>query len=226
MVGKAFCQSPAGSKTMERAAPRGVPKTSVLERKTEQVHFCLGMKGLAYVSSKRFASYVLNNVLGGGMSSRLFQEIREKRGLVYSVFSYLPSYMDTGLLVVYAATDEKRVGEVIGLILKEFAELKDRPIEQEDLAISKEQLKGNLMLSMESSENRMTRSAKNEIYFNRFLSPEEVIDEIDNVSADQVNELANELFRPDDLCLTLLGPITQRRLNRDLARIWPVGSMQ
>ncbi|NIQ38049.1 MAG: insulinase family protein [Proteobacteria bacterium] len=221
LVGRAFSAVPSGSKRMKREMPLGSARTSVLERKTEQVHFCLGVKGLAYVHSKRFTSYILNNVLGGGMSSRLFQEIRERRGLAYSIFSYLPSYVDTGLVVVYAGTDKTTASQTIGLILKEFETLRQNPIGQEELSTAKDQLKGNFLISLESSDNRMTRLAKNEIYFNRFFSVEEVIDQIDSVTIDQVNELANELFIPDHLCLTLLGPISQRRLNRDLTQVWP-----
>ncbi len=223
LVGGAFSQVPSGSKVKDRVVPQGSSRTSVLGRKTEQVHLCLGMKGLPYGSSKRFASYVLNSILGGGMSSRLFQEIRERRGLAYSVFSYFPSYMDTGLVVVYAGTDKEKVGQAVELILKELERLKRSPIDQEELVTCKEQLKGSLLLSLESSDNRMTRLAKNEIYFNRFLSIGEVIDQIDRVTADEVNELANELFVSDHLCLTLLGPITPRRLSLDLTQVWPGG---
>ncbi len=223
LVGRAFSQLPSGAKITERLTPRGSSKTSVLKRKTEQVHFCLGTKGLAYGSSRRFPSYILNAVLGGGMSSRLFQEIRERRGLAYSVYSYLPSYMDTGLLVVYAAADKRNVGQVIELILKEFEKLRRNPIGQDELATSKQQLKGNLLLSLESSDNRMTRLAKNEIYFSRFLSVDEVMDRIDTVTVEQVTELANDLFRTEHLCLTLLGPINQNQLNRDLIQFWPAG---
>jgi predicted Zn-dependent peptidase len=223
LVGRVFSGVPSGSKVGERLMPKGSPRTSVLEKKTEQVHFCLGTKGLAYVSSKRFPSYILNNVLGGGMSSHLFQEIREKRGLAYSIFSYSPSYMDTGLVVVYAGTDKKAVRQVIELILKEFEELRGGPIDQEELRMCKEQLKGNFLLSLESSDNRMTRLAKNEIYFNRFFSADEVIDQIDTVTVDQVNDLSKELLVSDYLCLTILGPITERRLKRDLIEVWPGG---
>jgi predicted Zn-dependent peptidase len=222
IVGQAFSQSRSGSKVMKRVTPRGMSTASVLERRTEQVHFCLGTEGLAYMSSRRFASFILNTVLGGGMSSRLFQEIREKRGLVYSVFSYLPSYMDTGLLVVYAAAERETVSEVIQLILREFETLRRNPISEEELRTSKEQLKGNLLLSLESSDTRMTRLAKNEIYFNRFLPVDEVIDRIDSVTAEQIEELSNELLRPEHLCLSLLGPMTKRQLNQDLNQVWPM----
>jgi predicted Zn-dependent peptidase len=221
-VGHSFCQVPGGSKKARRVTPQGRSRTSVLNKRTEQVHFCLGAEGLAYVSSKRFVSYVLNNILGGGMSSRLFQEIREKRGLAYSVYSYLPSYTDTGLVIVYAATEKKAVGEVIELILKEFDALGRRPIGEEEITTSKEQLKGNLLLSLESCDNRMTRLAKNEIYFNRFFSVEDVIHQIDAVTIDQIHDLANELFCSSDLCLTLLGPVTKGQLKRDLLHVWPM----
>jgi predicted Zn-dependent peptidase len=124
---------------------------------------------------------------------------------------------------VYAGTDKKTVWKAIGLVLKEFETLRRSPIDHEELATSKEQLKGNLLLSLESSDNRMTRLAKNEIYFNRFFSLEEVIDRIDGVTVEGINELANELFIPDHLCLTLLGPITQEQLDRDLTQVWPGG---
>jgi predicted Zn-dependent peptidase len=223
LLERTFGKVSPGSKIGERLTPRGSSKMSVLKRKTEQVHLCLGTKGLAYVSSRRFASHILNTVLGGGMSSRLFQEIRERRGLAYSVYSYLPSYVDTGLLVVYAASDKNRIGQVVELILREFETLRRSPIGEDELATSKEQMKGNLLLSLESSDNRMTRLARNEIYFGRFMPVNEVIDQIDGVTLDQISDLANELLRPEHLCLTVLGPITEGQLNRDLKPVWPGG---
>ena len=158
------------------------------------------------------------------MSSRLFQEIRERRGLAYSVFSYLPSYMDTGLLVVYAATENETVSQVVELILREFDAMRRRPIEEGEITTSKLQLKGSFLLSLESSDSRMTRLAKSEVYLNRLLSVDEVIHQIEDVTVEQVQELSNEFFRPELLCLTLLGPMTQRQLDRDLAAWWPVVS--
>jgi predicted Zn-dependent peptidase len=221
LVGRAFGQFPSGVSWVDRVTPRGASRMSVLKRKTEQVHFCLGTEGVAYVSSRRFASHILNTILGGGMSSRLFQEIRERRGLVYSVYSYSPSYIDTGLWVVYAAADRKKMRQVVDLTLTELETLRRIPIEREELAASKEQLRGNLLLSLESSDSRMTRLARNEIYFGRFLPVEEVIDQIQAVTVDQINQLANELFRPESLCLSVLGPISRSEANRDLVQIWP-----
>ena len=221
LVGQAFGKVPKGSKRVDRLKPETYSEVSLLERGTEQVHLCLGTKGLAYVSPRRFASFVLNTVLGGGVSSRLFQEIREKRGLAYSIFSYASSYMDTGFLAVYGAADKDTVGQVVELILREFETLRCSPIRKEELAMSREQLRANLLLSLENSDNRMTRLAKNEIYFHRFLPVEEVIDQIDRVMIDQVRELCDDLLRPKHFCLTLLGPITQQKLDRDLGDLWP-----
>jgi predicted Zn-dependent peptidase len=126
-------------------------------------------------------------------------------------------------LVVYAASDRNRICQVVELILREFETLRRSPIGEDELATSKEQMKGNLLLSLESSDNRMTRLARNEIYFGRFMPVDEVIDQIDGVTLDQISDLANEMFRPERLCLTVLGPITEGQLNRDLKPVWPGG---
>src|SRR3989337_1821299 len=128
------------------------------------------------------------------MSSRLFQEIRENRGLAYSVYSYLPTYTDAGLVVVYAGTSEEVFKEVIGLTLKEFDRLKKAPFRDGELETTKEQLKGNLLLSLESSDNMMTRLAKNEIYFGTYLPVEKILKGIEEVKEEDVRFLANELF--------------------------------
>jgi predicted Zn-dependent peptidase len=221
LVGRAFAGLVSGARAMRRLRPNALPKTSFLQRKTEQVHFCLGTEGVSYTSTRRFVSHLLNTVLGGGMSSRLFQEIRERRGLAYSVYSYLPSYIDTGLLVVYAATDRKTVRQVIDLVLKELETMRRTPIASEELETAKEQLKGSLILSLESSDTRMTRLAKNDVYFNRFVPIDEVIRQVDAVTFDEIRELADELFRPENLCLTVLGPLSQGQLEKDGTLIWP-----
>ncbi len=141
------------------------------------------------------------------MSSRLFQEIRENRGLAYSVYSYLPTYIDTGLVVVYAGTNEGAFQEVIDLVLKEFKRLKNEPLKHEELGTAKEQLKGNLLLSLESSDNLMTRLAKNEIYFKSYLPVATILKGIDQVTEETVQHLANEIFDERFFCLTVLGPM-------------------
>ncbi len=206
-IGETFGQIPKSDKLKERVRPDSISTTNIRKRELEQVHFCLGTKGLRYNHSLRFASYLLNTILGGGMSSRLFQEIRENRGLAYSVYSYLPAYMDTGLVVVYAGTNEGSFQEVIDLILKEFNHLKTEPFRNGELQTAKEQLKGNLLLSLESSDNLMARLAKNEIYFESYLPVERVIKEIDEVEEEVVRSLARDIFDVRFFCLTVLGPV-------------------
>jgi predicted Zn-dependent peptidase len=192
---------------MARMKPDPISATNIWKRDLEQVHFCLGTRGLQYNHSLRFASYVLNTILGGGMSSRLFQEIRENRGLAYSVYSYLPTYIDTGLVVVYAATNEDSFQEVFDLVLKEFNTLKKNPLKNEELETAKEQLKGNLLLSLESSDNLMTRLAKNEIYFQDYLPVGVILKGIDEVKEETVQRLAIDIFDERLFCLTVLGPM-------------------
>ncbi len=211
-----FGQIPKSDKLKERVRPDSISTTNIRKRELEQVHFCLGTKGLRYNHSLRFASYLLNTILGGGMSSRLFQEIRENRGLAYSVYSYLPAYMDTGLVVVYAGTNEGSFQEVIDLILKEFNHLKTEPFKNGELQTAKEQLKGNLLLSLESSDNLMARLAKNEIYFDSYLPVERVIKEIDQVEEEVVRNLAREIFDERFFCLTVLGPVDGDRFKKQI----------
>lgn len=206
LVGKTFGHLPTSNKATERGKPASVSATNIWNRELEQVHFCLGTRGLQYSHSLRFASYILNTILGGGMSSRLFQEIRENRGLAYSVYSYLPAYIDTGLVVVYVGTNADSFQEVIELILKEFDRLKKEPFKNGELETAKEQLKGNLLLSLESSDNLMTRLAKNEIYFGTYLPVETILKGIEDVGEEVARGLAKELFDERYFCLTVLGP--------------------
>ena len=222
-IGETFGQLPRSEKERKRLKPDSISTTNIRKRELEQVHFCLGTKGLQYNHSLRFASYVLNTILGGGMSSRLFQEIRENRGLAYSVYSYLPSYIDTGLVVVYAGTNESSFREVIELVLNEFNRLKKDPFRDGELETSKEQLKGNLLLSLESSDNLMTRLAKNEIYFGSHLPVEKTLKGIDAVEEDAVRYLAKELFDERFFCLTILGPTNGKYLDQNF---FNVGTME
>jgi predicted Zn-dependent peptidase len=216
LVGTTFGQISKSNKIRERLRPDSISTTNIWTRALEQVHFCLGTKGLRHNHSLRFASYVLNTILGGGMSSRLFQEIRENRGLAYSVYSYLPTYIDTGLVVVYAGTNEGSFQEVIELILREFNRLKSKPFKNGELETAKEQLKGNLLLSLESSDNLMTRLAKNEIYFDSYLPVEKILRGIDEVKEEEVQSLAGDIFDERFFCLTVLGPMDGNHLDKTL----------
>ncbi len=207
LIQRAFGQISKSDKAQARVKPNPISATNIWKRNLEQVHFCLGTQGLQYNHSLRFTSYVLNTILGGGMSSRLFQEIRENRGLAYSVYSYLPTYIDTGLMVVYAGTNENSFQEVIELILREFNRLKREPLKKGELETAKEQLKGNLLLSLESSDNLMTRLAKNEIYFDSYLPVGAILKGIDEVREETVQQLATDIFDERFFCLTVLGPM-------------------
>ncbi len=214
LIGETFGQIPKSAKSRERSKPEPTPTAHSWKRELEQVHFCLGTRGLPYNHSLRFTSYVLNTILGGGMSSRLFQEIRENRGLAYSVYSYLPTYIDTGLMVVYAATSESSFQEAVELVLKEFSHLKEGPLKNGELETAKEQLKGNLLLSLESSDNMMTRLAKNEIYFKTYLPVGMILKGIDKVEEETVQRLARDIFDGRSFCLTVLGPMNGNDLDK------------
>lgn len=184
----------------------------VEERETAQLHLCLGMDGLPYAHQDRYALYLLNAMLGGSMSSRLFQEIREKRGLAYSIYSYQAAYRDCGLLVIYAGTDPESSGQVVDLIRAECARLRNQPIDPSDLQRAKDQLKGDLLLGLEGTGSRMTRLAKTEIYFERTYDLDEIIAGIDSVSTDQFESLTRRILRDESFAITSIGPVPQAAL--------------
>ncbi len=171
----------------------------------EQVHLCLGMAGIHQSHPKRYAAHLLNTILGGGMSSRLFQEIREKRGKAYSVYSFSSMYKDVGYLGVYAGTNVESVEEVVGLILAELKKLAAGEINNEELGRTKGQLVGGMMLGLESTDSWMSHIARNEIYFGEAITTEQICQEIRAVSRDEVADLARALFRSEAMALTLLG---------------------
>jgi len=184
----------------------------------EQVHLCMGVPCYPVAHERRFACYVLNNLLGGGMSSRLFQNIRERQGLAYSVFSDLNPYRDTGCLSVYAGTSIESARKVVDSVLNEFRQLKEDPIPAEEVRRAKDHLKGSLMLSLESTSSRMSNLARQELYFQRFFTLDELVDRIEDVTADQVQSIAREFFNQDDVAITILGSLQGFELTRqDLA---------
>jgi predicted Zn-dependent peptidase len=184
------------------------------KRDLEQVHVCMGVPSYPLADERRFAVAVMNNLLGGGMSSRLFQNIREKLGLAYAVFSELTPYSDAGMMTVYAGTARETVGQVIDLIVKEFRDLKESPVSEEELLRAKNHLKGSLMLSLESTSARMSNLARQELYFGRFYSLDEILDSIGAVTRDNVQSLAQEFFRPEQIAVTVLGSLNGFTLDR------------
>src|SRR5690242_769485 len=197
-------------------APAVTPRIVTRNKKSlEQVQLCLGVPSHPISDEKRYVSYVLNTMLGGGMSSRLFQKIREDQGLVYSIYSDLNPYRDTGCLTIYAGTSLESTRKVVDSVLAEFRELKSGPIATEELRRAKDQLKGSLMLSLESSTSRMSNLARQEMYFERFFSLDETIEQIESVTGDEVCEMANTLFHPDKVAITVLGNLDGLKLSRE-----------
>jgi predicted Zn-dependent peptidase len=180
------------------------------------VHFCLGTIGLKSADDNRFNGYILNTILGGSMSSRLFQKIREDYGLAYSIHSFISPYTDTGLFGVYAGTSSLSFEKVLNMSLEEFKLLKTEKVPDDELKKAKEQLKGNLMLSLESSSSRMNQLAKQEIYFERFFSMDEIIHEIEKVTSEDIQSLANRLFDSSFFNLAVLGPVNKQKINLNI----------
>jgi predicted Zn-dependent peptidase len=200
-------------------APHPRPRIFVKNKQLEQVHLLLGTQGFSATHPKRYVFSVLNTIFGGGMSSRLFQEIREERGLAYSVYSFLSSFRDSGMLGVYAGTGENTLTSVLKIVLREMRKLAEDSLRPKELRSAKEQLKGNLLLSLESTDSRMGRLAKSEIYFRRFIPSEEIIEGIERVTVDEVVALARQLFQPESLSLTVLGPVKDKDLPRGLLSV-------
>ena len=206
-----------GTGAFHEVPPKPQARIMLRNKKSlEQVQICLGVPSYSISHEKRYASFVLNTLLGGGMSSRLFQNIRERQGLVYSIFSELNPYRDTGCLAVYAGTSRDSASKVVHSIVNEFRELKENPVSAEELQRAKNQLKGSLMLSMESSTARMSNLARQEMYYNRFFGMNEIIERVEAVTAEDVLEFANEFFRSDEIAVTVLGNLNGLKITRDL----------
>jgi predicted Zn-dependent peptidase len=200
----------------ERASvtPRSRGEVAAYHKDLEQVHICLGGEGPSLNSETRFACAILNTILGGNMSSRLFQEIREKRGLAYSVYSFVSSFMDTGVFGVYLATERQNVNPSLKTIQAEVKRILGGDIHATDLEAAKEHLIGGLYLSSESADSRMMRIAKNELVYERYISLEEVVALLEKVTIDDVVEATEEIFRNGRISLTTLGPFTNDEVDQ------------
>lgn len=200
-----FDALPTGSSRSQVPLPVYTKKQSKVERDLEQLLFSLGTKGIPQNHPGRYDALILNTVLGGSMSSRLFQEVREKEGLAYSIYSYLESHSDTGAFVVSGGTTAEKFAQVMEIVVRELQRLKNEPLTEELLASAREQLKGNILLSLESSDNVMSKLAKNEIYLGGYQSIEQVLAGFSAVTGETVQDLCNELFDERLLTLQLLG---------------------
>ncbi len=208
--------SPTTADLTPRHAPTAHPHITLKRKKAlEQVQLCLGVPAPPVNDADRYGVYLLNTMLGGGMSSRLFQSIREDQGLAYSIYSEMNPFQDTGSLSVYAGTSVDKTEKVLQLTLLELRRLKEEPVSAAELKRAQDQLKSNIVIGLESSGSRMANLARQQMYFGRFFDVEEITTEIEAVTPETVQRLARELFRPELMALTLLGNLGPMKITRD-----------
>lgn len=206
LVGPALETLNHSGETVQRQAPSDHYEVQVIPKDLEQVHLCMGLRGVSLSDENRFACHLLNVILGSSMSSRLFQEIREKRGLAYSVYSFVNGHVDVGTLGIYAGIGQENVRETLKLIREQLSVLANEPIPEVELKAAKEYLKGSMYLNADSTDSRMNRLAKNEFLFGRYVPYEEVEEKIKQVTSDTIIEWFREVCQPSRIALTLLGP--------------------
>ena len=217
LVARKFEHLKRRSDAVPENPPRVFSKIITRNKKAlEQVQICLGVPAPPISHETRYTSYILNTLLGGGMSSRLFQKIREEQGLVYAIYSELNPYRDTGCMCVYAGTSRQSAPHVIRSIVEEFKRLKEVRIPEDELRRVKDQLKGSLMLSLESSTSRMSNLARQEMYFGRFFTLDEIIERVEAVTSDELLDLSRDLFQPQATAVTVLGNLDGVRFPREL----------
>jgi predicted Zn-dependent peptidase len=216
LVGERFANRPAGNPLTPESSPVAAPHITVrTKHELEQVHLCLGVSALPMTDQRRFAVSVLSNVLGGGMSSRLFQNIRERQGLAYAIFSEMNSYRDAGVLSVYAGTSLETVSQLIRSVLEEFRRMKDEPLPEEELRRAKDHLKGATLLALEGTGQRMNSLARYHIYFDRHYTAQELIAMLEEVTAADVQRLAQDFFQSERIAASVVGNLNGFQLTRD-----------
>jgi predicted Zn-dependent peptidase len=216
LVKQKFAQLQAGPDGFYQELPKIQARINMRNKKAlEQVQLCIGVPSLPIGHEDRFASYILNTLLGGGMSSRLFQSVREKQGLAYAIYSELNPYRDTGCMAIYAGTSRDNAPKVVQSVVAEFRKLKTEPIPEEEIRRAKDQLKGSLMLSLESSTARMSNLARQELYFDRFYSMDEIIERIESVTQESLMRLAQQYFQTGSIAVTVLGNLTGLKISRE-----------
>jgi predicted Zn-dependent peptidase len=214
-----FATVNAGLETRVWNEPTPVQHVILREKKElEQVHLCLGTRGFPQQRDERYAAALFNTILGGGMSSRLFQKIREKAGLVYSVMSYHNGHLNGGYQAVYAACAPKNVKRVVDMTLQEFRQMKIDGATEQELVAAKRYLKGSILLSLESTVSRMSGIARQEYYFGKQFSPDQIIASIDAVTLDDIQKIAQRVVDPESVSLTLLGNVRNTSITVDYLR--------
>ena len=202
-----FTDIRGSAEVVEVFPPKADHRKRVETRDLEQVHFCFGTEAPTYISDDRYPMYVLNSILGGNSSSRLFQEVREKQALVYSIYSYYDSYKDGGLFAIYAGTSPANLGPVLEAVLGELSTIRKEGINEDEFLKAKEHLKGGLVLSLEETSHRMSRLARSEIYFGRTFTIDEVLKMIEDVKMEDVSELIEVLFGNGSMAVAAIGPV-------------------
>jgi predicted Zn-dependent peptidase len=216
LVAKHFQHMKPRKNGFHSPVPKTIPRIVLRNKKSlEQVQICVGVPSHPIAHQERHASYVLNTLLGGGMSSRLFQNIRERQGLAYAIYSDLSPFRDTGCLSVNAGTSRESAVKVVRSVVSELHKVKVEPVPPDELRRAKDQLKGSLMLSLESSTARMSNLARQEMYFDRFFSMDEMIQKIEAVTAEQLQQLAQEFFRQESVAVTVLGNLNGIKITRE-----------
>lgn len=205
-LSKSFGEFKRGGRRVLEGTPSGQTIQRYVTKNTEQMHLILGVPGLGQDDEDIYPMHVINNVLGGGLSSRLFQEIREQRGMAYSVYSYHSTYVDTGLFAIYAGTSPSNTKEVVDCILAEINTMKKKGVTATELERTKAQIKGSLYLGLESVSSRMSRLGKTELTYNRILTPEEVVEKLEKVTLDDVLRVMKRLWQADKISLAMIGP--------------------
>ena len=217
LISSAFGKLPGARAPFDDTPPVVVPQVIVRSKELEQSHVCLGTNSYPQNHPDRYVSYIMNTVLGGSMSSRLFQNVREKRGLAYAVFSGLSAYRDAGNITIYAGCANEAVPEVVDLCVAELRGMKAAPVPETELRRAKDHLKGSLMLSLENTASRMSHLARQEIYFERHFSLDETLAGVERVTADDVTRVAMDLFSNGSLAATVVGPapleMTRKKLD-------------
>ena len=207
LVGPAFSNIERHGHNFDRTPPRANSRVDLYPRDIEQIHLCLGTRGTSLHEKERYCCSILNVILGGSMSSRLFQEVRERRGLAYSIYSFLSSQTDTGMMGIYGAVRPDNIKETLELIRQELIRFKREPISDTELRAAKEHIKGGIYLAAENTDNRMSRLAKNEMIFNRFVTYEEIEADLERVTVEDIQALAQQIFQPEVMSLVLLGQV-------------------
>jgi predicted Zn-dependent peptidase len=215
LVERAFAGLPAGEPVLRSAPPGVTPGLTIREKDIEQAHICLGIPACSQIDEARHATYVMNAILGGSMSSRLFQNVREKRGLAYTVYSGMSAYRDTGSTVVYAGCANEQVEALIDVVVAELRALKREAPPAEELTRACDHLKGSLMLGLESTSSRMAHLARQEIYFDRYFALDETLAAIDAVTGEDVRRVACDLFADDGLSAAVVGDVDGLEIPRE-----------